>query len=72
VAGLGEGTIHGLAHGVALREPVRPAISIDGVELTHGALDDRASLAAGWLAAHIAPGDRVLIAGAASPDWAAC
>ena len=72
VAGLGEATIHGLAHGVALREPVRPAISIDGVELTHGALDDRASLAAGWLAAHIAPGDRVLIAGAASLDWAAC
>jgi acyl-CoA synthetase (AMP-forming)/AMP-acid ligase II len=71
VAGLGEGTIHGLAHGVATAGPERPAINIDGATLTHGALDETASRAAGWLAARVAPGDRVLIAGPASPEWVA-
>jgi len=72
VAGLGESTIHGLAHGVASADPERPAISIDGGTLTHGALDERASRAAGWIAAQIAPGERVLIAGPPSLDWVAC
>jgi acyl-CoA synthetase (AMP-forming)/AMP-acid ligase II len=72
VAGLGEATIHGLAHSVASADPERPAITVDGAMLTHGALDGRASRAAGWIAAQIAPGDRVLIAGPPSLDWVAC
>ena len=72
VADLGEATIHGLARWSAANAPARPAISIDGAGLTHGALDEKAARAAGWIAGHIAPGERVLIAGPASLDWAAC
>ena len=72
VAGLGEATIHELARRAATAHPDRLAISIDRVELTHGGLDERASRAAGWLARHIAPGERVLIAGPPALDWAAC
>jgi acyl-CoA synthetase (AMP-forming)/AMP-acid ligase II len=72
VAGLGEATIHGLARDMASADPERPAITVDGATLTHGALDESASRAAGWIAAQIAPGDRVLIAGTPSLDWVAC
>jgi acyl-CoA synthetase (AMP-forming)/AMP-acid ligase II len=72
VDGLGDATIHGLAGRTAAANPGRLAITIDGVGLTHGALDAKASRAAGWLARKIETGERVLIAGPASPDWTAC
>jgi len=72
VAALGEATIHSLAHSVASAAPERTAITVGGATLTHGALDGRTSHAAGWIAAEIAPGDRVLIAGPPSLDWVAC
>jgi acyl-CoA synthetase (AMP-forming)/AMP-acid ligase II len=72
VAALGEATIHGLAHAMASAGPERPAITVEGAMLTHGALNEMASRAAGWIATQIGPGDRVLIAGPPSLDWAAC
>jgi len=71
VAGLGEGTIHGLAHATAMSDPDRPAVDIGGAELTHGELDVTAARVSGWLSKRIAPGDRVLLAGASSFDWMA-
>src|SRR5438445_11787388 len=72
VARLGDATIHGLARWSAANAPARPAVSIDGIGLTHGALDDRASRVAGWLAGRIKPGEHVVIAGPVSLDWVAC
>jgi acyl-CoA synthetase (AMP-forming)/AMP-acid ligase II len=72
VAALGEATIHGLARWSAANTPGRLAISVDGVGLTHGALDEMASRVAGWLVGRINPGERVLIAGPVSLDWVAC
>ncbi len=62
---LGEATVHGLAHTTAALRPDRPAITLDGDIVTHGALDDMAARAA----AHFAPGDRVLLAAPLSVRW---
>jgi acyl-CoA synthetase (AMP-forming)/AMP-acid ligase II len=68
---LGSATIHGLAHATAASTPDRPAIRIGETELTHGAVDEMAARAAGWLASRVQPGDRVLIAAPVSVAWLA-
>ena len=62
VAGLGEATIPGLAAASADRVPDRVALEIDGEHITHAELDAGAARVAGWLAARLGPGDRVLLA----------
>ena len=69
VAGLGEGTIHGLAHATAIAAPDRPAVQTGEAALTHGEVDVTASRVSGWLARRITPGDRVLLKGTSSFDW---
>jgi acyl-CoA synthetase (AMP-forming)/AMP-acid ligase II len=45
---------------------------VDGEPLTHGHLDDGAARVADWLAPRIRPGDRVLLAAAASTGFVRC
>lgn len=64
---LARGTVAGTAHETALRHPSRPALRIDGAELTHGELDDRAGRMAGWLSGRgVQTGDVVLISSPSS------
>ena len=72
VAGLGEATIHGLAAAAAGRVPDRVALDVDGEEVTHATLDAGAERIAGWLAARLEPGGRVLIAARSSPGFVRC
>jgi acyl-CoA synthetase (AMP-forming)/AMP-acid ligase II len=72
VAGLGEATIPGLAAASADRVPDRVALAVDGEPVTHAALDAGAAGVAGWLAARLDPGDRVLLAARSSLGFARC
>jgi acyl-CoA synthetase (AMP-forming)/AMP-acid ligase II len=68
----GEQTLPALAAASARRRGDRLAVSIDGAGLTHAQLDADAARLAGHLATRIAPGDRVLLAAAASPGFLRC
>ena len=72
VARLGAATIPDLAAESAAQFPDRVAVSVDGTAVTHAGLDAAAGRLAGWLAARISPGDRVLLAAAASPGFLRC
>jgi acyl-CoA synthetase (AMP-forming)/AMP-acid ligase II len=67
VRGLGDGTIHGLAHATALASPDKIALRIGDETITHGELD---ALAAQHRRS-IKAGDRVLLAASPSVRWAA-
>jgi acyl-CoA synthetase (AMP-forming)/AMP-acid ligase II len=71
-AGLGDSTIPALAAASAAREPGRVAVTVDGEPITHAELDDAAERVAGWLARRVRPGDRVLLAAAASTGFVRC
>src|SRR5499427_6493832 len=72
VAGLGGATIPGLAAASADRVPDRIALSIDGEQITHAALNAGAARVAAWLAARLGPGDRVLLAARSSLGFVRC
>ena len=72
VAGLGEGTIPGLAAAAADRVPDRVALAIDGEQITHAELNAAAAQVGAWLAARLAPGDRVLLAARSSLGFVRC
>src|SRR6266567_3163466 len=72
VAGLGEGTIPGLAAASADRVPDRVALAIDGEQITHADLNAAAAQVAAWLAARLGPGDRVLLAARSSLGFVRC
>src|SRR6185312_15800569 len=72
VARLGTATIPDLAAESAAQFPDRVAVSVDGVPVTHAGLDAAAGQVAGWLAARIAPGDRVLLAAGPGPGFLRC
>jgi len=72
VARLGTATIPDLAAESAAQFPDRVAVSVDGVPVTHAVLDAAAGRVAGWLAARIAPGDRVLLAAGPGPGFLRC
>ena len=59
-------TIPELAARSAQRVPDRVAISADGEKITHGQLDAEARQAAGWLAARLDRGERMLLAAGTS------
>ncbi|HEY5354671.1 MAG TPA: AMP-binding protein [Streptosporangiaceae bacterium] len=65
----GPGTIPDLAAASARRVPDRVAVSVDGQPVTHGQLDTEARQAAVWLAARLAPGERMLLAAGSSPGF---
>jgi acyl-CoA synthetase (AMP-forming)/AMP-acid ligase II len=71
-AGLGGDTIPALAAASADARPEHTAVTVDGQPLTHAQLDDGATRVAGWLARRIRPGDRVLLAAAASVGFVRC
>jgi acyl-CoA synthetase (AMP-forming)/AMP-acid ligase II len=71
-AGLGGDTIPALAAASAAAEPGRVAVTVDGEPVTHAELDDAAARVAGWLARRVRPGDRVLLAAAASASFVGC
>jgi acyl-CoA synthetase (AMP-forming)/AMP-acid ligase II len=67
VRGLGDGTIHGIAHATAIASPDKVAVRIGDESITHGELD---SLAARYAASlGIDEGDRVLLAAPLSLSW---
>ena len=72
VADLDNETIPALAATSATTRPSRVAVTVDGEPLTHAELDDGASRVAGWLARRVRPGDRVLLAAAASVGFVRC
>jgi acyl-CoA synthetase (AMP-forming)/AMP-acid ligase II len=72
VASLGEATIPALAAASADRVPDRIALSIDGEQITHAALNEQAARVAAWLAPRVRPGDRVLLAARSSPGFVRC
>lgn len=64
---LAAGSVAEVAHATAQRDAGRPAIQVDGVELTHGELDEQAGRMAGWLAcAGLQPGEVVVISSPSS------
>src|SRR5258706_1978712 len=67
VRGLGDGTIHGLAHATAMAAPDRVALRVGDETITHGELD---ALAAQHRRS-IKPGDRVLVAAPPWVEWVA-
>jgi len=71
VAGLGEGTIHGLAHTTATASADTSAVVIGSEGVTHGELDVMAARCSGWLQSRLAPGERVLLAAPVSLPWIA-
>jgi acyl-CoA synthetase (AMP-forming)/AMP-acid ligase II len=71
-AGLGNDTIPALAAAAAAATPGRVAVTVDGEPVTHAELDDAAARVAGWLAGRVRPGDRVLLAAAASVGFVRC
>jgi acyl-CoA synthetase (AMP-forming)/AMP-acid ligase II len=71
-AGLAGDTIPALAAASARAAPDRAAVTVDGEPVTHAALDDGAARVAGWLARRTRPGDRVLLAAAASVGFVRC
>ena len=71
-AGLAGDTIPALAAASAAAEPGRVAVTVDGEPVSHAELDDGAARVAGWLARRVRPGDRVLLAAAASVGFVRC
>ena len=71
-AGLGDQTIPELAAATADRVPDRIAFTADGEPVTHAELDAAAGRVAAWLAARVAPGDRVLLAAGEAPGFVRC
>ncbi len=71
-AGLGDQTIPELAAATADRVPDRIAFTADGEPVTHAELDAAAGRVAAWLAARVAPGDRVLLAAGSSAGFVRC
>jgi acyl-CoA synthetase (AMP-forming)/AMP-acid ligase II len=71
-AGLAQDTIPALAAASAVAVPDRVAVTVDGEPASHGELDHGAAQVAGWLAHRVQPGDRVLLAAAASLDFVRC
>jgi acyl-CoA synthetase (AMP-forming)/AMP-acid ligase II len=71
-AGLSGDTIPALAAASAAAAPGRVAVTVDGQPLTHAELDEGAARVAGWLARRVRPGDRVLLAAAASVGFVRC
>jgi acyl-CoA synthetase (AMP-forming)/AMP-acid ligase II len=71
-AGLAGDTIPALAAASAAARPGRVAVTVDGKPVTHAELDDAASRVADWLARRVRPGDRVLLAAAASIGFVRC
>jgi acyl-CoA synthetase (AMP-forming)/AMP-acid ligase II len=71
-AGLDGETIPALAAASAAAAPTRVAVAVDGEAVTHAELDEGAALVAGWLARRLQPGDRVLLAAAASVGFIRC
>jgi acyl-CoA synthetase (AMP-forming)/AMP-acid ligase II len=71
-AGLGSDTIPALAAVSAAARPGRTAVTVDGEPVTHAELEDAAARIAGWLARRVRPGDRVLLAAAASAGFIRC
>jgi acyl-CoA synthetase (AMP-forming)/AMP-acid ligase II len=71
-AGLAQDTIPTLAAASAVAVPARVAVTVDGEPASHGELDDGAAQVASWLARRVQPGDRVLLAAAASLDFVRC
>jgi acyl-CoA synthetase (AMP-forming)/AMP-acid ligase II len=69
---LGDDTIPALAAAAAASVPGRVAVSVDGEPVTHAELDDATARVAGWLARRVQPGDRVLLAAAASVGFVRC
>ena len=67
VHGLGDGTIHGLAHATAIASPDKVAVRIGDEVITHAELDSLASRYAASLG--IKEGDRVLLAAPLSLSW---
>ena len=67
VHGLGDGTIHGLAHATAIASPDKVAVRIGDEVITHAELDSLASRYARSLG--INEGDRVLLAAPLSLSW---
>jgi acyl-CoA synthetase (AMP-forming)/AMP-acid ligase II len=65
-------TIPALAAASAAAAPGRVAVTADGEPVTHAELDDGAARVAGWLARRVRPGDRVLLAAAASVGFVRC
>ena len=70
--GLGDGTIPALAAASAAAVPGRVAVTVDGEPVSHAELDGAAARVAGWLTGRIRPGDRVLLAAAASTGFIGC
>jgi malonyl-CoA/methylmalonyl-CoA synthetase len=67
VAELTRGTLPEAFHATAVERPDAPAVSIDGVSVTHGELDERVARTAGWLEkSAVGRGARVLVRGTAS------
>ena len=62
----GAATIPELAARSAQRVPDQVAVSVDGQPVTHGQLDAEARQAAGWLAARLDRGERMLLAAGTS------
>ena len=71
-AGLAQDTIPALAAASAAAVPGRVAVTVDGEPVSHAELDDGAARVAGWLARRVRPGDRVLLAAAASVGFVRC
>jgi acyl-CoA synthetase (AMP-forming)/AMP-acid ligase II len=71
-AGLDGDTIPALAAASAAAEPARIAVTVDGEPVTHAELDEGSARVAGWLANRVRPGDRVLLAAAASVGFIRC
>jgi acyl-CoA synthetase (AMP-forming)/AMP-acid ligase II len=71
-AGLDGDTIPALAAASAAAAPGRVAVTVDGEAVTHAELDEGAARVAGWLARRVRPGDRVLLAAAASVGFIRC
>jgi acyl-CoA synthetase (AMP-forming)/AMP-acid ligase II len=71
-AGLAQDTIPALAAASVAAVPDRVAVTVDGERASHGELDDGAARVAGWLARRVRPGDRVLLAAAASVGFVRC
>jgi acyl-CoA synthetase (AMP-forming)/AMP-acid ligase II len=70
--GLAGDTIPALAAVSAAAVPGRVAVTVDGEPVSHAELDDGAARVAGWLARRVRPGDRVLLAAAASVGFVRC
>jgi acyl-CoA synthetase (AMP-forming)/AMP-acid ligase II len=65
----GAATIPELAARSARRVPDQVAVSVDSEQITHGQLDAEARQVAGWLAARLDRGERMLLAAGTSLDF---